>query len=281
MLSRVILAIACTVGLCAAQSESSPAAPDRSASSTAAKEVVAQSAPGAASNTGTPPEKSAAPPIEAKPASGPEAPSASKTPNIDAPPARKTPAPAIADKTPGAAPKAGTNGQALAPKPEAAPYVIGPLDVLIIKVWGQSNLSGPVDVGADGNISLPLVNDVKADGLTKEQLKAELTKRLSEFLNGPEVDVQIGKINSKSYFVYGGVGRAGEYPLIKPTTIMDAMSAVGGFRDFANTKKIRIQRKLPSGEIQELKFNYKDVSKGKNMEQNIYLQNGDRIFVPE
>jgi polysaccharide biosynthesis/export protein len=273
MLSRVILALACAVGLCMAQSAdnasaAAPPAPSEPSQRTAPEKPAVQAV---------------APVGETKPAVAP----AAKTPVIDAPPPRKTAGEPAASSPGGAPPKIGTapktvkNPSSTPARPEAAPYVIGPLDVLVVKVWGQPNLSGPLDVGVDGNISLPLVNDVKADGLTKEQLKAELTRRLSDFLNNPEVDVQVVRINSKSYFVYGGVGRPGEVPLVKPTTIMDAMSAVGGFRDFANTKKIRIQRKVPSGEIQEFKFNYKDVSKGKNMEQNIYLQDGDRIFVPE
>jgi polysaccharide export outer membrane protein len=237
-----------------------------------------EAAPESKSPPETPATQAVAPVGEAKPAG---AAPATKTPVIDAPPAKKTADQQAAGSRGAAAPKAVKNPSSAPAKPEVAPYVIGPLDVLVVKVWGQPNLSGPLDVGVDGNISLPLVNDVKADGLTKEQLKAELTRRLSDFLNNPEVDVQVVRINSKSYFVYGGVGRPGEVPLVKPTTIMDAMSAVGGFRDFANTKKIRIQRKLPTGEIQEFKFNYKDVRQGKNMEQNIYLQDGDRIFVPE
>jgi polysaccharide export outer membrane protein len=155
-------------------------------------------------------------------------------------------------------------------------YVIGPLDVLMIKVWNNVNLSGPANVGPDGMLSMPLIGEVKADGLTARQLKEAIAGRLTEFLNSPEVDVQVAKVNSKRYFVYGGVLRAGEFPLVQDTTIMDAMSLVGGFRDFANPKKIRIQRGA-----QEFNFNYRDVSKGKKMEQNILLQNGDRIFVPE
>jgi polysaccharide biosynthesis/export protein len=274
MLSRVILALACAVALCMAQSadNASAAAPPAPSAAAPATPELSQS---------TVPEKSAAQAVapvgETKPAAAP----AAKTPLIDAPPPRKTAGEPAASSPGTAPPKITKNPSSTPAKPEAAPYVIGPLDVLVVKVWGQPNLSGPLDVGVDGNISLPLVNDVKADGLTKEQLKAELTRRLSDFLNNPEVDVQVVRINSKSYFVYGGVGRPGEVPLVKPTTIMDAMSAVGGFRDFANTKKIRIQRKMLGGEILEFKFNYKDVSKGKNMEQNIYLQDGDRIFVPE
>jgi len=154
--------------------------------------------------------------------------------------------------------------------------VIGPLDVISVKVWNNPNLSSPLDVGPDGMISLPLIGQVKADGLTKEQLKETLVGRLGEFLNSPEVDVQILRVNSKRYFVYGGVGRPGEYPLVQETTLMDALSSVGGFKEFANTKKIYVLRGT-----QKFNFNYKDVSKGKNMDQNIQLKNGDRIFVPE
>jgi len=168
-----------------------------------------------------------------------------------------------------------------APAPSGAaeakkPYVIGPLDVLMIKVWNNPNLSGLVNVGPDGMLSMSLIGEVKADGLTARQLKSEISERLSEFLNSPEVDVQIAKVNSKRYYVYGGVLRTGEFPLVQEMTVMDALSLVGGFKDFANPKKIRIQRGT-----QEFIFNYKEVSRGRKMEQNIVLQNGDRIFVPE
>lgn len=157
-------------------------------------------------------------------------------------------------------------------------YVIGPLDVLYIKVWNQPQLSGPVDVRPDGMISMSLIGEVKADGLTAAQLKQTIQTRLNDFLNNPEVDVQVAKVNSKRYFVYGGVGRPGEFPLVETTTIMDALSEVGGFKDFAKPNKITIQRGT-----QTFHFNYKDFIKGKNMDKNanIELQNGDRIFVPE
>jgi polysaccharide export outer membrane protein len=157
-------------------------------------------------------------------------------------------------------------------------YVIGPLDVLYIKVWNQPQLSGPVDVRPDGILSMPLIGEVKADGLTASQLKEAIQTRLSDFLNNPEVDVGIAKINSKRYFVYGGVGHPGEFPLVQTTTIMDALSQVGGFRDFAKQNKITIQRGT-----QTFHFNYKDFSKGKNVDKNanIEIQNGDRIYVPE
>jgi polysaccharide export outer membrane protein len=156
-------------------------------------------------------------------------------------------------------------------------YVIGPLDVLSVKVWNQPQLSGFVNVLPDGMISMPLIGEVKADGLTPRQLGDALKTRLSEFLNNPEVDVQVTKVNSKRYFVYGGVLRPGEFPLVGVTTVMDALSMIGGFKDFAKPNKITIQRGA-----QTFHFNYKDFSKGKNMDKNanIELQNGDRIYVP-
>jgi polysaccharide export outer membrane protein len=151
--------------------------------------------------------------------------------------------------------------------------------VLTIKIWNQPNLSGAVSVGPDGMLSMPLIGEVKAAGLTQKQLRDLITERLKECcVNNPEgeVDVAIGKINSKRYYVYGGVLRAGEFPLDRDMTVMDALSNVGGFKDFANKKKIYILRGT-----QRFNFNFNDVSKGKHLEENIPLENGDRIFVQE
>jgi polysaccharide export outer membrane protein len=283
---KVVFTLLCAVALCCAQSEVAPvpagsalavnpaaavnqgpaAAADAGKESTAPAQTNAVQVNGATQNTAPSPTATRA---QATP--GPSVTSPVAAPDL--PPVRK---PETEVKPPAARTAAG-------PTKEPQPYVIGPLDVLSIKVWGQQNLTSLYAVAAEGTISMPLIGDVVADGLTKDQLKAAISKKLAEccFNNDPEVDVQVEKINSKRYFVYGGVGRAGEFPLVRPTTVMDALSEVGGFRDFANTKKIRIQRMLPNGQTTELKFNYKDVSKGKNMEQNILLQNGDRIFVPE
>jgi len=269
---RVFAAVLCAVGLCWAQSETSPEPAPKPADSQAVKGpvVIDEEAPAGPGRATTPPTTQAKPPV-AQPA-GPDTPPTRRTP--DANPGKPVAQSKATGKTVTGAGKAPGRG-------EATPYIFGPLDVVIVRVWGQPQLSGPVDIGADGNISLPLIGDVPADGLTKDQLKLELTKRLSEFLNNPEVDVQIGKVNSKTYFINGGVGHGGEFQLVKPTTILDALSGAGGFRDFTNTKKIYLLRTLPSGETRRFDFNYKDVSKGKHMEQNIYLQPGDRIFVPE
>lgn len=232
---KIVFALVCAAAFCCAQTET-------------------------ASSPGTPPAAKEAP---ANPPQAPAPPVAAA--NDQLPPTGK---PAAEGKSP-------TAQAAASPAGGKAPYVLGPLDVISVKVWNNPNLSSPLDVGSDGMISLPLIGQVKADGLTAQQLKEVLAGRLGEFLNSPEVDVQVLKVNSKRFFVYGEVGHPGEFPLVEATTIMDALSQVGGFRDFANTKKIYVLRGA-----QKFNFNYKDVSKGKNLEQNILLQNGDRIFVP-
>jgi polysaccharide export outer membrane protein len=236
---KIVFALFCTAALCCAQTDatSSPGTPP------AAKETPAN-----------PPQTSANPAAQSAASSSPQAAATPKVAEDAKAPAEKAEANAASAKK---------------------PYVIGPMDVLVVKVWNQANLSGPVDVGPDGMISMPLIGELKADGLTARQLEDALGQRLKEFLNTPEVNVVVAQVHSKRYFVYGEVGRPGEFPLVQETTVMDALSNVGGFRDFANTKKIYIQRGT-----QKFNFNYKDVSKGKNLEQNIVLQNGDRIFVP-
>lgn len=243
--SLVVCALLCGLPLCAAQSEA------------------------------TSPVTRAASDIQPLPAAPPVSPVSKDPPEAPASPLDKTAAPADKATAAEAAPAKST---VASPSASQKRYVIGPLDVLYIKVWNQPQLSGPVDVRPDGILSMSLIGEVKADGLTASQLKDAIQTRLSDFLNNPEVDVQVAKVNSKRYFVYGGVGRPGEFPLVETTTVMDALSQVGGFRDFAKQNKITIQRGT-----QTFHFNYKDFSKGKNMDKNvnIELQNGDRIYVPE
>jgi len=252
---KIIFALVYAAALCSAQTE---------ATSSGAK-PLAKEAPAPAPTIQTPQTPANSSQTPPQPAAPPATPAASQ-----AAPARDQAAPPANLSAEGKAPTAKADAN-----PAKKAYVIGPLDVLIIKVWNQANLSGPFDVGPDGMISLPLIGQVKADGLTTRQLEEVLTQRLKEFLNTPEVNVQVARVNSKRYFVYGEVGRPGEFPLVQETTVMDALSNVGGFRDFANTKKIYVLRGT-----QKFNFNYKEVSKGKNLEQNILLQNGDRIFVP-
>jgi polysaccharide export outer membrane protein len=174
-----------------------------------------------------------------------------------------------------------TNSEAAGQTPPAsataadANYVIGPEDVLLIKVWREPDLSGQHMVRPDGKISLPLVNEVEAAGHTPVQLGDTITKGLAKFMNAPEVTVSVQTINSKFYFLQGEVLKPGKYPLLIPTTVLQALVNAGGFQEFANRKKIVIMR----GEKRH-KFNYNDVIKGKNLDQNITLVSGDLIIVP-
>jgi len=165
---------------------------------------------------------------------------------------------------------------------EAAPaavdprtYVIGTDDVLLIRVWREPEHSGLVTVRPDGKITLPLIGDIQAGGLTPEKLDAEVTRALSKYINDPDVIVSVQAVRSKRYYVTGEVNRPGAYPLAAPVTVLEALTLAGGFRDFANKKNITILRGN-----QRFKFNYNDVVKGKNPGQNITLQHGDYIIVP-
>ena len=156
-------------------------------------------------------------------------------------------------------------------------YKIGAEDVIKIQVWRQPELSGMFAVRPDGKFAMPLVGELVAGGLTPEQLKESVVKALSQQLNQPEVYVNVHEVRSKKYYLVGGVQRAGAYPLIVPTTVLEALHGAGGIREFANGKKIIILRGP-----QRLKFNYDEVAKkGKNLQQNILLEHGDHVVVPE
>ncbi len=173
-----------------------------------------------------------------------------------------------------------TELEPLDPNAPAAPvdpntYKIGPEDQLAIRVWREPEVSGSVIVRPDGKISLPLIGEVQAGGKTPEELRKLIAEKLSDFLTQPEVLVQVTAVRSKKYYITGQVLRTGAFPLVVPTTVLEALSKAGGFRDWAHKKKIVILRGN-----KRLKFNYNEVIKGKNLEQNIYLQDGDHIIVP-
>jgi polysaccharide export outer membrane protein len=157
-------------------------------------------------------------------------------------------------------------------------FVIGAEDVLGIKVWRDPEVSGQVTVRPDGKITLQLLGEIQAAGLTPEALTQVIYDGLSKLkqLDKSEVAVSVMQINSRKYFIQGEVGRVGAFPLLVPTRIMEAIGHAGGFREFANEKKILI---IHSDGTQS-KFNYKDVIHGKNLEQNIFVQPGDQIIVP-
>lgn len=168
----------------------------------------------------------------------------------------------------------GTDAGATAPV-DPKSYVIGPEDVVLIHVWHERELSGAHSVRPDGKITLPLVGDVVAGGVTPEKLKASVTTAISEIVKDPQVTIFIRQVNSKKYYITGEARRTGPFPLITPITVFEALSNAGGLNEFARKKKIIIWRKG-----QRINFNYKEVAEGKNLEQNIYLEPGDHIIVP-
>lgn len=158
-------------------------------------------------------------------------------------------------------------------------YVIQPGDVLDIQVWKEPEVSKTIPVRPDGKISLPLVNDIQASGLTAGVLTNDLTQRLKKFISDPQVTVMVTQINSQRFYVMGEVTRGGTYPLVPGMTVLQGLSGAGGFTPFANPKKIYILRD-EGGKQVKYPFNYKDVVKGKNQDENIALLPGDTIVVP-
>ena len=158
-------------------------------------------------------------------------------------------------------------------------YIIGPTDVLEIHVWREPDLSRTIPVRPDGKITLPLLNDVQASGLTPLELKAGIEKRLAEFVESPTVSVAVQEIHSKSIYVLGQVLSPGGYPLQQDLTVLQALSLAGGLAEWADKGNIVILRK-ENGKQSRIKFDYKNVSKGKHLEKNIVLQPGDTIIVP-
>jgi polysaccharide export outer membrane protein len=158
-------------------------------------------------------------------------------------------------------------------------YIIGADDVINVSVWKEPEITRTVPVRPDGKISLPLVNDVQAAGETPMQLAAVVTTRLKKYLADPQVTVIVTQINSQRIYVLGEVTRAGAYPLLPGTTVLQALSSAGGFTQWAKVKDIYVLRR-ENGRQVKYPFNYKDVIKGQRTEQNIELKAGDTIVVP-
>ena len=172
------------------------------------------------------------------------------------------------------------------PKAEAAPsvplptdYTIGAEDVLNIVFWREPDMSAEVVVRPDGKISLPLLNDVVALGLTPAQLRATLTEQAKKLIADPNVAVVVKQINSRKVFITGNVERPGPYPLGGPTTVLQLIALAGGLREYADSKHIVIMR-VEKGVSVSLPFNYNDISKRKNLQQNVELKPGDTVIVP-
>jgi polysaccharide export outer membrane protein len=179
------------------------------------------------------------------------------------------------------------NTSAAAPAPPAVPtgvaapadYLIGPDDVLAVIFWREKDMSVEVGVRPDGRISLPLINEIQAAGLTPEQLRANITQAASKYIEDPTVAVVVKTINSRRVFITGQVSKPGPYPIMQPITVLQLLAIAGGVLEFADTENIGILRTV-DGKPTRFRFNYKEVTRGKNLAQNIELKPGDQVIVP-
>jgi polysaccharide biosynthesis/export protein len=236
-------------------------------------------ASGFASQEKTPPEAKSQSEAKAPPQSqplSPVVPAAHVAQQPKAAPSGSSEASKSSEPSKMAAPRAAASERVGGAPIDEKTYVIGAEDQIGINVWGVQALSSAYLVRPDGRITMPLIGDVRAAGLTPEQLTVSIADRLKEkYINSPDVTVLVLAVNSKKYYIHGEVNSPGSYPLIVPTTVLEALANAHGFKDFANVKKIRILRGT-----EQFRFNYKEVTNGKRTEQNIYLQPGDEIIVP-
>jgi polysaccharide export outer membrane protein len=196
--------------------------------------------------------------------------------------------------------KAPAGGRAVAPPPPAEPsaapgptsmtgavaplrsdYIIGPGDVLQITVWKNDTLSRLVPVRPDGKVSMPLLHDIQASGLTAMQLRDKIATALAEFMPNPEVAVSVNDVRSLRVSILGEVAKPGVLELRGQTTILEAIAMAGGFKDFASPSKITILRTDESGKTKRIRFNYnRAVSTNSADEENVVLRSGDVVVVP-
>ncbi len=176
----------------------------------------------------------------------------------------------------GAPPGPAVAGTPAAEAPSVEQYIIGAEDLLRISVWKDENLTTDAVVRSDGMISVPLVNDVMASGLTALQLKEEITNRLMEYIPGVEVTVVVMEMRSNKVYIQGEVQKPGPQPFNGNLTVIQALALAGGLTPYADKNSIMILR--ASG--QQLQFDYSKVSRGQNMDQNVTLKRGDTIIVP-
>jgi polysaccharide biosynthesis/export protein len=157
-------------------------------------------------------------------------------------------------------------------------FVIGPEDVIEIKVWHETELTTRGVVRPDGKIGVTLLGDVQASGLTTAQLKQSIGARLSRFLEQPEVSVVVVEIHSQMVHLIGSVGRPGAYALGGPLTVVELLARAGGLTETAKSEDIAIVRTKSGGVVERISFNYKAFTQGKNL-QNVALKNGDVVVV--
>ena len=158
-------------------------------------------------------------------------------------------------------------------------YVIGPEDVLGVVFWREAEISGDVTVRPDGRITLPIIGEMMAAGLQPQELQQRVQQAVVKYLTDPNVAIVVRAINSRKIFITGRVVNAGSYPLKGPLTAVQAIAVAGGLTDYADAKNITVLR-IEGGKTTSFKLNYRDVARGKSLEQNIPLKPGDTVLVP-
>lgn len=170
-------------------------------------------------------------------------------------------------------------GETTAAAPVPDDYVIGADDVLTVLFWREKDLSADATVRPDGKISLPLLNEIRAEGLTTQQLRERLIELAGKFVEDPNPTVIVKEINSRKVFITGQIEKPGPYSLNGKTTILQLIAMAGGLREFADGKNISVMR-VQDGRQSILRFNYQDVVKRRDFSQNIELKPGDTVVVP-
>jgi polysaccharide export outer membrane protein len=160
-----------------------------------------------------------------------------------------------------------------------AGYVIGPGDVLAIDVWKEPEMSKQVSVRLDGEVSLPLIDDIEAAGFTCTELRKQLEEKYKDFVDVPEVSVTVIESRSKKIYLLGKVNGPGEYPLQKDMTFVQAISLAGGLGEWADSSNIKLIRKI-KGTEKTFRVDYDAIVSGEDLAQNVQLQPDDTIFVP-
>jgi polysaccharide export outer membrane protein len=192
-------------------------------------------------------------------------------------PATTKPAPATTKPAPATTKPASPGATTASTAP--VDYLIGPEDVLGVVFWREAEMSGDVAVRPDGIITLPLIGEMKASGQTTNALRDAIQAAAAKYLSEPVVSVVVRQLNSRKVFVTGEVMMPGAFDLTGPRTVVQLIALAGGLTEYAKSSEISIMRE-ENGRTRQFKFNYKDFSRGRRLEQNIQLQPNDTIVVP-
>ena len=204
-------------------------------------------------------------------------PAQSQPPKQAQPAPAQTQKPAVPPAAKPGAPTASNVGPAVAVEPG---FTIGPEDVLGVIVWREADVSGDVTVRPDGMITLPLIRDIRAAGLTPQELADRVQTALREYVTDASVTIVVRQMNSRKVFITGEVAKPGAYALASSMTVMQLIAVAGGLTEFAEGKSISVMR-VEAGQTKTFPFDYKNVANGKKPAQNIVLKPGDTVVVPE